>query len=349
MGSSFPGSNSRSRGSKAGQVRHEWAEHLDISEEELLGFLEHLAIRAGQDALDQLEDKCGLALRAAGYRDDRASLLAAVGALRKLIEGGTRTLDADAMRSISRARSPRHSAARDAPRPGDRPRRLARAATASVDWVDLFEGDGRNTRRQLHDPENWNRRLKPELVAAIDADQAHEDEGRPRDRRDAPVDGLLAGQLLSEVAGFRVSITGREGEWASSSPKQEFNLQREIIDIGAGDDIAVAISISQPIKNDVLAYIEEEQLSIDKLHIYAPSGGASREAVPTPQHGAGAAAAISSALRDDTSRHRGLLHLFIAAPLPLAVLVGHLWNRMPKTQLYDDRGAGGRYFPSFTV
>jgi hypothetical protein len=337
-------------GSKAGKVRREWAEHLDITEEELLGFLAHLAIRAGQDALDALEDRCGLALRAAGFRGDRTALLATVGALRKLIEGGTRALDADAMRSIC-SELDLHATPRcatllvQAIAYDDWPD----AATASVDWVDLFEGEDANTRRQLHDPENWNRRLKPELVAAIE-------QIRRTKMKDVHVTGamrlstgLLAGQLLSEVAGFGVSITGRDGEWASSSPKQDFDLQREIIDVGLGDDIAVAISISQTIKEDVLAYIEREQLPIGTLHVYAPVAGASREAISTPEHGAGAAAAISAALREDTGRHRGLLHLFIASPLPMALLVGNLWNRMPKTQLYEDSGAGGSYFPSFTT
>ncbi|MGH3025622.1 MAG: SAVED domain-containing protein, partial [Gaiellaceae bacterium] len=277
-------------------------------------------------------------------------LLAAVGALRKLIEGGTRALDADAMRSICseldlHATPPRATLLVQAIACDDWPE----AATASVDWVDLFEGEDANTRRQLHDPENWNRRLKPELVAAIE-------QIRRTKMKDVHVTGamrlstgLLAGQLLSEVAGFGVSITGRDGEWASWSPKQGFGLQREIIDVGAGDDIAAAISISQTIKEEVLAYIEQEQLPIGTLHVYAPVAGASREAISTPEHGAGAAAAISAALREDTGGHRGLLHLFIASPLPLALLIGNLWNRMPKTQLYEDSGAGGGYFPSFTT
>lgn len=349
-GKLVPRLNLAKPGSKAGRIRREWAEHLDISEEELLPFLDHLAIRAGRDALDELEDKCGLALRAAGYRDDAAAILAAVGTFRKLVEGGTRALDADAMRAICaelnlHAGLPRATLLVQALANDPWPE----SATASVDWVTLFEGEDANARRQLRDPEDWNRRLKPELVAAV------EQINRAK-MKDVHVlgamrlsTGLLVGQLLSEVAGFVVSVNGREGEWSSSSPKHEFALERELIDIGAGDGIAVAISISQPIKDDVLAYIKKEQLPIGRLHVYGPVGGASRQAIPMPEHGAGAAAAISSALREDTSRHRGLLHLFIAAPLPLAVLVGHLWNRMPRSQLYEDRGAGGGYFPSFTV
>lgn len=349
-GKLVPRLNLAKPGSKSGRIRRDWAEHLNVSQEELLSFLKHLAIRAGRDALDELEDTCGLALRAAGYRDDTTAIRAAVGTIRKLVEGGTRELDADAMRAICaeldiHAGPPRATLLVQVLASDPWPE----SATASVDWVTLFDGEDANSRRQLRDPDDWNRQLKPELVAAVEKIKRAK-------MKDVHVlgamrlsTGLLVGQLLSEVAGFAISVNGREGEWSSSSPKHEFTLQREVIDINAGNDIAVAISISQPISDDVLAYIENEQLPIGRLHGYSPVGGASRQAIPTPECGAGAAAAVSAALREDTDRHRGVLHLFIAAPLPLAVLVGHSWNRMPKTQLYEDRGAGGGYFPSFTV
>jgi hypothetical protein len=349
-GKLFPRLNLKTSGSRAGKIRHEWAEHLDISKDELLDFLEHLAIRAGRDALDELEDKCGLAMRAAGYRHNAAALLAAVGAIRKLIEDGRRELDADAVRAMCAgldldASPPRASLLVQAIASDPWPE----AATASVDWVSLFDREDASSRRQLRDPDGWNEKLKPDLIEAIE-----------QIRRSRTTDvhvlgamrlstGLLVGQQLCEVAGFSVSINGREGVWSSTSPRQEFALAREAIEVGTGDEMAVAISISQFIKEDVLAYIQEEQLPIAKLLIYSPVGGVSRDAISTPEHGAGAAAAISAALRGDTRRHRGLLHLFISSPLPLAVLVGHLWNRMPQTQLYEDRGAGGGYFPSFKL
>jgi hypothetical protein len=338
------------QGSRAGVIRREWAEHLDISEDVLLEFLDHLAIRAGRDALDDLEERCGLAMRAAGYRDDATSLLAAVGTVRRLIEGGIRELDADAVRKIGAelnllAGAPQATLLVQAIASDPWPE----AATASVDWVELFDGGEPKARRQLHDPDGWNARLKPELGAAVE--QIKRGKISDVDVLGAMrlTTGLLVGLQLSEVAGFSVTRQGREGAWSSSSPRQEFVLKHETIHIGAGDDVAVAIAISQPIAEDVLAFITEEQLPVAQLHLYSPAGGANREAITSVEHGAGAAEAVSAALRKDTSRHRGTLHLFISSPLPVALLVGHLWNRMPETQLYEDRGAGGGYFPTFRV
>ena len=43
------------------------------------------------------------------------------------------------------------------------------------------------------------------------------------------------------------------------------------------------------------------------------------------------------------------LHLFLNAPNGIAVLLGHLWNRVPTTQLYDDANGPDGYFPTFLL
>ena len=208
--------------SEAGKVRKQWAEHLGVAEEELLSFLSHLAVRAGREGLDDLREHCTWAMRAVGFRSDVASLLAAIGALRELIRTGVRELDAEAVQHLANtldlvAGEPRATLLVQALRADPWPE----TATASVNWVDLFEGDDAGSRRQLKDPAGWNERLKPELAAAVD---------RMRRGRLTEVDvrgtmrlaiGFLVGVQLSEVAGFRVTAVGREGEWASTMRRDE--------------------------------------------------------------------------------------------------------------------------------
>ena len=43
------------------------------------------------------------------------------------------------------------------------------------------------------------------------------------------------------------------------------------------------------------------------------------------------------------------LHLFLAVPHGLALLLGHLWDRMPPTLVYEDLGAGNAYQPAFLL
>ena len=80
--------------------------------------------------------------------------------------------------------------------------------------------------------------------------------------------------------------------------------------------------------------------------VYSPQGGSGRESVKSPQDGLGLAYAITDALRQATSG-ASKAHLFQATPMPLSLMIGHLWNRMPETQLYDDLGVGKGYTPTF--
>lgn len=345
-----PRLGAKPNGSTAGKLRRAWADHLGIREEELLTFLGHLAVHSGRDALDDLQEQCAWAMRAVGFRSDIAAVLAAIGALRELIRTGVRELDAAGVNDLADklqlpAGTPRATLLVQSLTHDPWPE----TATAAVDWVDLFDGDDPASRRQLKDPADWNQRLKPELVAAVD---------RIRRARLTDVDvqgtmrlttGLLVGVQLSEVAGFNVTRTAHDGVWSSHGHREAADIERELVEVDQGDELAIAIAISQPIRDDVLTYIRADMLPVAKLIVYSPPGGAGRRAVGSPDAGRTLATAISGELRHDTRDRRDGIHLFQACPLPLAILVGHMWNRMPRVQLYEDCGPGGSYVASFTV
>ena len=60
-------------------------------------------------------------------------------------------------------------------------------------------------------------------------------------------------------------------------------------------------------------------------------------------------------VRDFSSAHRSRLyrpkriHLFLAGPQGAILLLGHLWDRMPPTQLYEDLGPSKGYSPSYLI
>ena len=113
--------------------------------------------------------------------------------------------------------------------------------------------------------------------------------------------------------------------------------------------IAIALSVSAQICDDVLDYVHNAELPIDRLIVYSPGSGISRQSIPGPKEGLGLAHEISAMMRTDTRKVKDVIHLFQAGPLPLSVMVGHLWNRMPMTQLYDDLGPGRGYAPTFLI
>jgi hypothetical protein len=337
--------------SESGQVRQAWAEHLGISEDELLEMLEHLEIRAGLSSLEELRDNCRWLMGYAGLQADVNAVDVGMGEMRRLIRDGVRELDDAVLREIV---AEKRLAAN-----GKRATLLVQQidqdpwpelATASVDWVERFEGDEPAARRQLRDPDGWNRELRPELRDAVGT-------LRQLDVRDVLVAGkmrlaagFLAGFELSDVAGFAVAVQQRDEEWASSGDRTNVAVVTETIEISRGDELAIGISVAADLADDVRAYLEHEGVAVGRLVIIRPEIGAGRTAIAGPAEARGLANATFDAARAEVRRAKvPVLHLFQAAPLGLAVLLGHTWNRMPETVVYEDMGAGRGYAPTFRL
>jgi hypothetical protein len=334
------------------QARAAWAEHLDISEEQLFDFLDHLQIQAGRDSLEELFKHCSLVMRGAGLKCDEAAVFAAQGRLRRMIGEGVRWIDADGVRTMVKELdledgNPEAALLVQAIEHDLWPE----SATAAVDWVHLFIGDEARERRQLRDPTSWNSRLLPELEAAVS-------EIRRTGITDVAIrgamrvsTGLVAGELLSRVRGFRITATSALGEWTSDAPAEKTNVSIESVGLERGADLAMGLSVSQDVQSSVLRFLESTQLPISRFLNVQPPSGADISTISSVEAGTSMARALSQALRDATDDldEGAKLHLFMATPLPVAILVGYLWNRMPPTQLYDDLGRAGAYAPTFLL
>lgn len=334
--------------SAAGRIRADWANLLSISEEQLYELLEHLEIRAGRDSLDELRDLCAITMEAVRLRGDRAAVQLGAAEIARLISDGCRSLDAEAMAEIV------HSLGLAASEPrvtlviqALKHYAGAEMATASVDWVDGFIGDEPMERRQLRNPEDWNGRLKLELKEAVAA--LRSDSYRTvlivGDYRLST--GLVAGTELSDVAKFRVVVPTRGGESTSEGERQPVDLVSAVTDIDQGDDLAVGLSVSGDLSDDVIGYIRDARLPVSKFISLTPSTGTGNQALKSDAHARGWALATLNELRSVTRRHQNTLHLFLYTPLVGAVLLGNVWNRMPPTQLYDDLGPVRGYTPTF--
>lgn len=337
-------------GSETGRARAAWAEHLGIDAEELGEFLGALHIRAGEQSLRTLQERCQENMAMLGLKSDAAAVLAAVGALRGLIEEGRTSLDRAAVEGLVTAMG----------LPAAPPRAtlllqcLARdpwpdAATAAVDWVPLFDGDEPPLRRQLRDPDAWEHRLRPELRAAVASLQA---EGYDR----VLVTGTyrlsvatLAGAELPRVAGFEVArMQGPTEEWSSAGGHAVVGLDQVERDLGDGEEVAIALAVSAQLADDVEAFCREHLGSVGRLIILAPQVGVGRRALPDADAARGLVEELVGAIRS-VGRSAMLTHLFQAAPSGLSLLLGHAWNRMPETQLYDDLNSAAGYTPTFRL
>jgi hypothetical protein len=81
--------------------------------------------------------------------------------------------------------------------------------------------------------------------------------------------------------------------------------------------------------------------------VIGPTGGPRDSAVGGPEDACALAVGIRDAVRQAVRGH-SRVHLFLACPMGLALLLGHRWNRIAPTVVYEDLGTLG-YETAFTV
>ncbi|HZO69147.1 MAG TPA: SAVED domain-containing protein [Kribbellaceae bacterium] len=119
-------------------------------------------------------------------------------------------------------------------------------------------------------------------------------------------------------------------------------------DLDLGGDLALAIGLTHDPTSQVRDYITGAGLPVAKLLTLSTPGGATPTSVPGPgwaadwvRHARERARGVAGKLRPPR------VHLFLAAPAGVALFLGHDWNLMPDTTVYDHVGFDD-YVPTMT-
>jgi SMODS-associated and fused to various effectors sensor domain len=335
--------------SAAGRALAEWAEHLNIGRDDLEEMLRHLRIRTDMHSLATMKDLCRLSLESCGYRGTPDAVAACLGAIRDLIIAGRgrhSAIDRDQWEQIIRGLNLAT---------GDptaalvvqsiEPHPAADMATARLDWIDLFEPGG----RQLKDQAAWMERLWPDLQEAAASVRASR-------RRTVELMGSLrlstgfaVGSFLPARAGIELVLEAYNERWSTMGDEVNVELEVTSHDIKQGRELAVGVSTTGDLTDDVLRFIADRRLPVQTFTNLAPASGVGHKALAEPAHAHGWAQAAMRAIRDAAREYEDPLHVFQYGPLSGAILLGSVWNRMPETQLYDDVGGVGGYTPTFRI
>jgi hypothetical protein len=156
------------------------------------------------------------------------------------------------------------------------------------------------------------------------------------------------GRALPDVRGWVLSLDQRTEEWSTDAAPEEVTA-RVLAEthIGNGHDLAIIISITHDISEDVAHYISQSRLPVRTLLALGPQGEPGNRAVPPASWAtAWVRSAREQARRAATSAGATHAHLYMAAPAALAMMLGHQWNLMPPTTVYEHLRTG--YAPTFT-
>jgi CBASS immunity sensor of nucleotide second messenger signals len=325
-----------------------WAQHAGVSVDELLEVLSHLGIKTDQGSWSGLIEAARDRMGWLGLCTSEVDVESGVTAIRSWVKNGVRSLGRTELEREIERRSLRAGkrystllveAIDHAPWPD--------AAQVRLDWVNLFEGDEPRARRQLRDPSGWSTRLRPEMVEAARAvTAAGGDRVLVRGYMRLPL-WFLSGAELPDTRGHHVACVQRGQWWSSDATPQAFPLRAVPTPLGQGHDIAIGLSVTNSIAADVVAYCKQAAIPASEYVDISPCGGVGPNAIADGQTALSWAVAARDAARSAVPVGGARVHLFMSGPAGGALLLGHVWNRVGLTRVYEDLSPG--YAPTFEI
>ena len=335
--------------SPAGRERQRWADHIGVDAHELAQFLGSLCWRSGA-AESSWDQQARHLMRLAGLRADDDAITLGKALVRGWVTDGAGPVARD---DIRRAVAVAGLLARSgtlvlAVHAIDR-QPTATPANVEIDLVDLYDGADPFSRVQLRDRADWNSKVGPAILGAARDLEAYA-------TRRVHVTGSMrlplwfaVGRALPDVRGWVLSLDQRTHEWSTDAAPEDI-AARVLTEtsIGSGHDLAVAISVTHDVTTDVARFVGEAGLPVGMLLALGPPSDPGDHAVTS----AGWAVAWARSAREQARRAATALgathaHLYLAAPAGLAMMLGHQWNLMPSTTIYEHLRPG--YAPTITV
>jgi hypothetical protein len=329
----------------AGKAVQAWAGHVGATRDELLEMLGHLVFRAGLTVSAE-RDHVQTLMIAAGLDGSDDALRRGLDAVAAWVKGGKRIVPAaDIHEAVDRLGLHRSDPSAVLVVQAIDTDPQADEATIALDWVDLFDGDHSKVRFQPRDPAA-RAQMDRDLT---DATAALENDGW----RSTFVRGALRqatffriGTALPTVRNHTLQYKQGSQLWSTDAPKAPIAAPQTLrTPFEAGVDLAVAVGVAVNPTTAVAKYIRAAELPVDHLLTIQPADGAHDQAVSNAGQAVAYAQKIRDLVREELEHHPGSerIHLFLAGPGGLALLLGHRWNRTRPTIIYEHLGPGRGY------
>lgn len=331
--------------SEVSSLRHQLAEHLDSPEAQICDFFDALEIRLGQTEAEWRQKVEDVAMGAGVQLGDTARA-AALADIRDWVkttrDRRSRAAIFDMIERLDlRAEEPRAVVVVqmvDTVPTDD--------AIAVINWTAKTRGDRPETRRGLIDPSEWKTTLTEDLDRL--REQLHADGWHRvlvRGAMRLPT-WFAVGASLREVAGFNVAASFRGERWTADPSSAPIPRVQVLTDEAAGDgpEVGLTVAMSYDPTHTVRRALTSNP-DIGRFVTVSVDGGPHPRVFKGPADSAAAAVAARNWVRDAEIGTR--IHLVLVAPAPFALFLGHFWDRVPPTTIYEDLAPG--YEPAFSV
>jgi len=350
--------------SRMGSVRKCWREHLQLSDDAALkAVVQGFCVHDGYRSLDELRTQINFRAQAVGVlacsaadSDFRFDELA-----RQLKARQLNALTREALLQLCRDegllfdRSTEQDAflliaIRSIIGPS------ADVVGATPDNTLSLAGDFRQ--RYLQDGRDWQKDIRPKVEQFLR--DAVKKSAKLRFIMDAHASiAFLAGSVLDLKSAVQTELVqkGRVGArvWraddGSATAAARFAVEEE--KVGSGPDLAVAVSVAQPVLVQARAYVTAKLPAVGRIVSFNLPSGPGQQSVVGGGHAAVLAEQISNYVRDITADNPdAMVHIFAAAPNSLLYFLGQHHQAIAPCIVYEydfDRKAHRSYQPSFVI
>ena len=335
-------------GSAIGVERRAWAEHLGVTADELALFLDRLSWKQAGSELDWRERVKPL-MELAGLRSDDEAVTIGVQMVSGWVTNGAGPRTADDVRAeVAEKNLLALTGTLLLAVNGIDREPTATPPNITLDFVDLYEGDDSFSRKLLKDGADWDRVVRPQFEEAARILTSF------RVRR-VHVAGALrhpmwfaAGRALPQVKKWEISMDQVGAIWSTgAAPEDVVPRVLASVDIGQGSDLAFAVALTGNPAADVERYLRASKVPVGRFVVVGPDGMPSQTAAPSAEWAMGWTRAAREIAREEVkSSVAEHVHIFMLCPAGAALMLGHQWNVMPTTTIYEY--SRGTYSPTVT-
>lgn len=348
--------------SDIGKIREEWRSHVKADETSFDAFARCLHFYLGEGLFRQLQERVMERMELVGLKHAPNDLAVAVDIIRVWIRGKQGDITLPVLEEILRKRDLYLPPSAE-PCVTVHLNTIAEGAFEldpdfKLDWRKYFEGLPDRKGHQLKNPDNWNKKLLPEMHAVLKDVRRTTTARLVRARGLARLSAWFAlGHTFSEVAGFVLEVAQQDQTWRTDVvPSADFKMlissgndsDGELIS-GTGDTVACGISVSGSLDHDVRAHLATLASQPAAVLLLKPSRDLGRDCLRNAGDVVALARQSKELIRPFVKRwnaRRVLFYYF--GPLSGACFLGHQLNAVCREiQVMEDQQPG--YAPSFLL
>lgn len=158
---------------------------------------------------------------------------------------------------------------------------------------------------------------------------------------------FAAGRSLPQVKKWTLSVDQVGGTWRTDEDPEPIDA-RVLTDVSIADksELAVGLGLTGDPSRDIERFVRTSHDRVGRLLVFGPEGEPSSTSVPSGAWAMSWARSVRNQARSAATDAKHV-HLFFLCPAGVALMLGHQWNLMPTTTLYEF--AGGTYHPTLSL